>query len=121
MFHSELRVDMHPSLHSNCHHQINFVTLNVQCPPPPHPRRIWHYGRADLNHIKKSICDYDWDSSLDACPNIDMQEFFNSVLNNIFTNFIPFDDIIVKPKTHRSLQQILRFFTISTKRHTENF
>ena len=25
-------------------------------------------------------------------------ELFNSVLNNIFTNFIPFDDIIVKPK-----------------------
>ena len=118
-----LECDIHPSLHSNCHHQINFVTLNVQCPPPPpHPRRIWHYGRADLNYINKSICDYDWDSSLDACPNIDMQvELFNSVLNNIFTNFIPFDDIIVKPKDPPWFTKNIKVFYNKYKKTYRNF
>ena len=26
-----------PSLHTNCHHQINQVTLNIRSPPPPPP------------------------------------------------------------------------------------
>ena len=33
-----LECDIHPSLDSNCHHQINYAKLNVQCPPlPPIP------------------------------------------------------------------------------------
>ena len=95
-----LECDIHPSLHTNCHHQMNFAMLNVKCPPPPrYPRRIWHYDRANVECINKAISDYDWDGSLDSCLNIDTQvELFTNVLTNVFTNYIPFDDIIVKPK-----------------------
>ena len=95
-----LECNIHPSLHSNCHHQINFVKVNVQCPPPPpYSRRIWHYDRADLDSITKAIQNYDWDVSLDACPTIDTQvDIFNDVVTNVMMNFTPFDDIIVTPK-----------------------
>ena len=44
-----------PSLHTNCHHQINHVTLNIRSPPPPpFSRRLWHYERSQVDRIKKS-------------------------------------------------------------------
>ena len=92
--------DIHPSLHTNCRHQINFAELNVQCsPPPPYPRRVWHYDRANVNAIKRSIEDFDWDGSLDACTCIDEQvKILSDVVTNVFTNFTPFSDILINPK-----------------------
>ena len=26
--------EIHPSLHTTCHHQVNFVKINIKCPPP---------------------------------------------------------------------------------------
>ena len=93
----------------------------MQCPPPPHPRTVWHYGRANGNSIKTSISGYDWDGALAACQNIDMQvELFSNVLNNVFTNFIPFDDIVVKPKDPPWLTNYIKAFYNKYKKHTEN-
>ena len=51
-----------PSLHTNCHHQINQVTINVRSPPPPpFSRRKWHYDRARVDLIKRAIIDYHWE------------------------------------------------------------
>ena len=54
-----------PSLHTNCHHQINHVTLNIRSPPPPpFSRRVWHYDRTQVDHIKRAISVYDWITEL---------------------------------------------------------
>ena len=28
-------LEIHPSIHSTCHHQVVFSKLNINCPPPP--------------------------------------------------------------------------------------
>ena len=95
--------EVHPSLHTNCHHQVNFVKLNLKCPPPPpYERRVWHYGRSNTVAIQTSLLEYDWDSSLsilESSPE-DQVEHFDNVLMNIAKKFIPFDDKLIKPKDH---------------------
>ena len=93
--------EIHPSLHPNCHHQVNFTQLSIKCPsPPPFKRRVWHYSRANTDAIKNSLIEYDWDrslSNLDHSPD-EQVEHLDEVIMNVATNFIPFDDKIFKPK-----------------------
>ena len=95
-----LNCEIHPSLHPNCHHQINYVKININCPPPPpFPRRVWHYNRANSEAIRGALLQYEWERILGNMTSIDEQvEKFNAVLSNVAKNFIPHDDIIVKPK-----------------------
>ena len=45
---------VHPSLHSNCHHQITYCKLNLSIEyPPPYERLVWDYNRANVEGIKK--------------------------------------------------------------------
>ena len=47
---------IHPSLHSNCHHQIIYGKFNLKIfYPPPYERHIWHYKRANTDMISKAI------------------------------------------------------------------
>ena len=47
---------VHPSLYSNCHHQITYCKLNLSIEyPPPFERLVWGYNRANVEGIKKSI------------------------------------------------------------------
>ena len=89
-----------PSLHANCHHQINHVTLNIRSPPPPpFSRRVCHYDRAQVDHIKRAISLYDWITELNlrsADPNLQV-EHFTEILNNVISNFTPHEDITIKP------------------------
>ena len=44
---------VHPSLHSNCHHQIIYAKfdLKIFC-PFPYERTVWHFSRANSDHTK---------------------------------------------------------------------
>ena len=88
-----------PSLHTTCHHQINHIEININNPPlPHHTRKMWHYNRANVPAINKSISEFDWQSQLNnlSDPN-DQVELLTKVLMNIFSNFIPNSDKTVKP------------------------
>ena len=52
---------IHSSLHSNCHHQIVFVKLNLSilCPPPS-TRTMWYYENANTELITRAIDQFDW-------------------------------------------------------------
>ena len=92
---------MLPSLHSTCHHSINHIVLNINVPSPPaFKRKIWHYDRAQNSSIIASINQYDWVSQLGALaydPNLQVK-LLTDVLTNIFTNFIPNEERVVKPR-----------------------
>ena len=50
---------VHPSLHSDCYHQIVFEKLNLQLYYPlPYPRKIWHYKEANTELIRRAITDF---------------------------------------------------------------
>ena len=55
---------IHPSLHSNCHHQIIYGKFNLKIfYPPPYERHIWHYKHANADMISKAIQGFDWDKA----------------------------------------------------------
>ena len=81
---------------TNCHHQISQVSLNIRSPPHSH---IWHYDRAQVEPIKRAISNYDWVTELNL-RNTDtnlLVEHLTEGLNNIHINFIPHDDVTIKP------------------------
>ena len=93
--------EIHPSLHPNCHHQINYTKLCLNCPPPPpFERRVWHYRRAKEDLIRRAIHDFNWEEELDRLSDSPEEQvsLFDRIIMNIMINFIPFVDKIFKPK-----------------------
>ena len=80
-----------PSLDSVCHHNIIYCKINFHIPPPPpHERKIWHYSRANIEGLKRSISQFPWRQhlSLNQDPNWQVKSFTEIVLN-VMSNFIP--------------------------------
>ena len=81
---------VHPSLHSNCHHQITHCKLNLNIEyPPPYEHLVWDYNKANVESIKKSIESVNWEIMF-ISKSIHKQVYiFNETLMNIFLNFAP--------------------------------
>ena len=51
-----------PSLYPTCHHQIIFAKVDFKIFfPPPYERRIWDFGKADVDSIRRAMSLIDWD------------------------------------------------------------
>ena len=94
-----LKNEIHPSLHTNCSHQVVYTKVGINCPPPPKfNRKIWHYSRADIENMKRSALAFNWADEL-AHLNLDDQvQLFNDVIFNISENFIPNEFKTFNPK-----------------------
>jgi len=93
--------EVHPSLHKNCHHQINHTKFNLKCPPPPPFKRIlWHYSRANDTAIRQALLNYDWETALGNLAHApdEQVEHFDEVVMNVAKNFIPFEDKMIYPR-----------------------
>ena len=82
-----LQSGVHPSLHSNCHHQITYAKFNLKIHyPPPYKHEIWYYQKANTDQIRKAIEQFSWDRSF---KNLDVHEMvfsFNRTIKNILSN-----------------------------------
>ena len=59
-----MKSGVHPSLHSNCHHQITYAKFNLKIHyPPTCEREIWHYQKANTDQIRKAIEQFSSDRS----------------------------------------------------------
>ena len=86
---------VHPSLHSNCHHQITYVKFNLKIYYLFHyNRETWYYKKANTNHIRKTIEQFAWDRSFKNLHFNDMEFLFNRTIKNILSNYIPHGIII---------------------------
>ena len=64
------------SLDSLCHHQIVQCSVNFRIPPPPpYERKIWHFDRADIAAIKRSMTIFPWRQYLNANPDPNWQVY----------------------------------------------
>ena len=61
--------------------------------PPSYKREVWHYNRAQVDLIKKSIETYNWDRAFMNLGINDQVELLENTLLNIFRNFIPHETI----------------------------
>ena len=85
---------VHPSLYHTCHHQIIHAEICFKVHyPSPYEREVWHYKRAQIELIRKSIDNFDWKKAFLNLNTNDQVELFNYTLLNIFRNFIPHDTI----------------------------
>jgi hypothetical protein len=81
---------VHSSLYNTCHHQIIFAKIDFRVYlPPPYKREIWEYHKANVDLIKRSIADFDWQRAFLNLGANDQVQLFTSTLLNIFRNFIP--------------------------------
>ena len=85
---------IHSSLHQNCHHQIIFAKFNLRVHyPPPYEREVWHFKKANTDHIKRPINGFPWERSFANLDINDKVHLFNKTIRNILSNFIPHETI----------------------------
>ena len=79
------------SLDPLCHHQITHCKINLKTrPPPPYERKIWHYDRANIDGLKRSMSNFPWHEQLNLNQDVNWQTtFFTETVLNIMSNFIP--------------------------------
>ena len=80
---------IHSPPHQNCHHQIIFAKFNLKVYyPPSYEREVWHFKKANTDHIKRAISGFIWERSL---ANLDINGrvyLFDKTIENIVSNFI---------------------------------
>ena len=86
----------HPSLHPNCHHQIMYCKLDLKLAyPPPYQRHVWDFKRANIDLIRKAVKMVDWHFMFMNKTVHEQVTVFNTILINIFSNYIPNKYIII--------------------------
>ena len=86
---------VHPSLHSNCHHQKTYAKFNLKIHyPPPYERDILHYQKANTDQIRKEIEQFSWDRSFKNLEVNEMVFLFNRTIKTILSKYIPHEIII---------------------------
>ena len=88
-----------PSFHPNCHHEIIYAKFNLEVLyPPPYTREVWHYKDSNVDLIRRSINEFDWDRAF-ANKHVDEKVLiFNKTVLNILSNFIAHEVIVCDDK-----------------------
>ena len=81
---------VHPSLHSNCHHQIVYAKFNLKIIYPPlYERHIWHYNHVRPESIWKALEIFYWQRAfIDKTINEKVYILTNIIIN-IISNYVP--------------------------------
>ena len=76
---------VYSSLHPNCHHQITYSKFNLKIYyPPPYEREIWHYEKANVDHIRGSADEFSWERSF-AYTSVNRKvHMFNKIIKNAY-------------------------------------
>ena len=87
-----LESGVHHSLHQNCHHQIIFTKFNLKVYyPPPYERTIFHYFRANVDHIQQAINLFGCENAfLNNDVDAQMPIFSNTFLKLVSAIFLKF-------------------------------
>ena len=75
------------SLHQNFHHQIVFSRLILKLILPlQYEREVWHFKKANVDHIRKAINGFQWKKLLQSMNINDIVHLFNRTIKNILHN-----------------------------------
>ena len=108
-----IETGVHPSLCNQCHHQIIFAKISFKvCLPPSYEREVWHYDRANVELINRSIEMFDWENAFGNTGINDQVNVLQEVLLNILRNFIPHETIKCNykdpPWMNKDVKKVLR-------------
>lgn len=90
---------VHSSLFPRCHHQVIFAKINFKVYfPPSYERLIWDYPKANVELIRRSLSEVDWENSLSGLHVNDQVKFLTNCITNVFKFFVPNKTIVCKDK-----------------------
>ena len=103
---------VHSSLHPNCNHQITYAKFNLKNYYLPHyEREIWHYEKANVDHIRRSIDEISWERCFAKTSVNNRVHMFNKTIKNIISNYIPHETIICDdrdpPWINKDIKQLI--------------
>ena len=76
--------------------------------PPPYKRKVWHFKKAKVDLIVRSIQSYDWVRSFTGLGVDQQVSLFTNVLQNIFHNFVPHETITCKAKDPPWMTKVIK-------------
>ena len=89
------------SLHQNCHHQIVFARFNFKVVSPlSYEDEVWYFHKANVDHIRKAINDFQWEKLFQNMNVNGMVYLFNRTIKNISHNFTPHEIITCDDRIH---------------------
>ena len=105
---------IHPSLYKMCHHQIIYAKLSLKIHfSTSYKQEVWHYNRAQVGLIKKSIANFDWNRAFANLSVNDQVELLENTLLNIFRNDIPHETVKCShkdpPWLNKEIKSALRY------------
>ena len=72
------------------HHDIIYGKINIRVPLPLIcVREVLDYRKANVENIKKVICNFNWNKAFDNLAIDEKVALLNQTLLNIFRNYIP--------------------------------
>ena len=78
------------SMFKKCHHNIIHGKIDIRVPlPPVYVREVWDYNKANVENIKKSVSNFNWNRASENLFVDEKVELLNETLLNIFRNYIP--------------------------------
>ena len=73
-----------------CHHNIIYGKINIRVLlPPTYVQEIWDYEKANIDNIKKTMSNFDWDKAFEYLSVDEKVDFLNKISLNISRNYIP--------------------------------
>ena len=89
----------------------NYAKFNLKIYySPPHERQIWHYEKANVDHIKRSIDEFSWQKCFANTSVNNKVHMFNKTIKNIMSNYIPHETIICddrEPWIDKGIKQLI--------------
>ena len=94
-----------------CHHNIISGKIDIRVPLPPiFVREVWDYSKANVEHIKKAITNFNWHNAFKDLSVDEKVVLRNETLLNIFRNYIPNKKIKCDYRQRLNLRNALNKF-----------
>ena len=82
-------VGVEQTIYNKCHHNIIYVSLNLNIPlPPPYYREVWDYKNTYAVCTQRAILLVNWNDAFSK-KTTDERVSLNNILLSIFRNYIP--------------------------------
>ena len=116
---------IHPSLHSNCYHQIIFAKFNLEIVYlPPYVREVWHYKDANTELIRRAINEFNWQRAFLNTHVNEKVDIFNSTILNILSNLIPHEFLVYDDKEppcfNKKIRALIQEKNVAFKNYRNN-
>ena len=110
---------VHSSLHPDCHHLITHAKFNLKIYYPlQYEQEIWHYGKGNIDHIRKATNEFPWEKSFENNSMNEKVNIFNITIKNILSNWIPRETIMCDDRDPPWINKNIKQLILKKIKHT---